>query len=219
MLRGSRHVLLLGVLAATVAGCGGGDDGEEEEGGSAGAPCPRVEAPRAKEVTVPRPGREIEPGEQVTAVFETSCGSFEVALDTERASMTANSFAYLVRQGFYNGLGFHRVIPGALIQGGDPKGDGTGGPGYFIDEPPPPNLAYTDGVVAMAKSPVEPPGRSGSQFFVVTAPDLGLGPDYALLGKVTRGMGVVRRIASLGEARTQLPSRPVVIERATLQRR
>jgi len=103
-----------------------------------------------------------------------------------------------------------------VIQGGDPTQTGTGGPGYFVDEPPPQDLDYTRGVVAMAKSPVEPPGRSGSQFFVVTAADAGLTPDYALVGKVTSGLEVVRRIEQLGTAGGQ-PTAPVVIQRTRLE--
>ena len=75
-----------------------------------------------------------------------------------------------------------------MIQGGDPLGTGTGGPGYSVDEKPPANLAYTKGIVAMAKSSAEPPGRSGSQFFVVTGADAGLPPEYALVGKVEQGL-------------------------------
>ena len=108
-------------------------------------------------------------GEKLTAVVQTSCGTFEIALDTTRAPKTANSFAFLAEEGFYDDLTFHRIVPGFVIQGGDPLGTGTGGPGYSVDEKPPANLAYTKGIVAMAKSSAEPPGRSGSQFFVVTA--------------------------------------------------
>ena len=95
-----------------------------------------------------------------------------------------------------------------MIQTGDPKGDLTGGPGYFVDEPPPQDLSYTRGTVAMAKTAAEPPGRSGSQFFVVTAADAGLSPDYALLGKVTKGFDVVR--ADRGARRTRAESRPLL---------
>ena len=106
--------------------------------------------------------------------MQTSCGTFEIALDTKRAPKTTNSFAYLADEGFYDDLTFHRIVPGFVIQGGDPLGTGTGGPGYSVDEKPPANLAYTKGTVAMAKSSAEPPGRSGSQFFVVTGADAGL---------------------------------------------
>jgi peptidyl-prolyl cis-trans isomerase B (cyclophilin B) len=104
-----------------------------------------------------------------------------------------------------------------VIQGGDPKGNGTGGPGYSVDEKPPPNLSYTRGVVAMAKSSADPPGRSGSQFFVVTAPDAGLPPEYALLGKVSKGYSTVEKIDALGTPQ-ETPKRPVLIEEVTIER-
>jgi cyclophilin family peptidyl-prolyl cis-trans isomerase len=146
----------------------------------------------------------------VTATVETSCGTFAIALDVRRAPRTTSSFAYQAQRGVYDGTFFHRVIPNFVVQGGDPTGRGTGGPGYFVDEPPPAGLSYTRGIVAMAKSPAEPPGRSGSQFFIVTAPDAGLTPDYALLGRVSRGFAVVQRIESLGTASGE-PKAPVII--------
>jgi cyclophilin family peptidyl-prolyl cis-trans isomerase len=106
-----------------------------------------------------------------------------------------------------------------VIQGGDPLGTGTGGPGYFVDEPPPQNTAYTKGTVAMAKTQAEPPGRSGSQFFVVVAADAGLPPEYAVLGRVTRGMSTVARIARLGDRAAGsegAPRAPVVIDNVTV---
>jgi cyclophilin family peptidyl-prolyl cis-trans isomerase len=146
----------------------------------------------------------------------TSCGSFTIALDVARAPKTASSFAYLARQGVYNDTPFHRIVPGFVIQGGDPTGTGGGGPGYFVDEPPPRNLSYTQGIVAMAKTQAEPPGRSGSQFFVVTVPDAGLTPDYALVGMVNSGFDVVQRIEQLGTL-SGTPRAPVVIRRVTVQ--
>src|SRR5207244_2334132 len=96
---------------------------------------------------------------------------------------------------------FHRVVPQFVIQGGDPLGNGTGGPGYEVVEPPPKGTVYRRGVVAMAKTAVQPPGASGSQFFVVTAAaDAGLPPVYAVLGRVTSGMEAVDRIAGLANA-------------------
>ena len=136
---------------------------------------------------------------KLTAVVETSCGSFDIALDTERAPKTANSFAYLAEEGFYDDLTFHRIVPEFVIQGGDPAGTGAGGPGYNVVEKPPANLAYTKGVVAMAKTSAEPPGTSGSQFYVVTGADAGLPPEYALVGKVSEGLDVVELIGELGK--------------------
>jgi cyclophilin family peptidyl-prolyl cis-trans isomerase len=104
-----------------------------------------------------------------------------------------------------------------VIQGGDPEGTGSGGPGYSVTEKPPPNLAYVKGVVAMAKSPAEPPGTSGSQFFVVTGADAGLPPEYALVGRVDEGIDVVERIGKLGTP-TEQPKQTVLIEKVTLEK-
>ena len=93
-----------------------------------------------------------------------------------------------------------------MIQGGDPAGDGTGGPGFSVVEAPPQDLTYTKGVVAMAKTATEAPGTSGSQFFVVTGEDAQLPPEYALLGKVTQGQDVVDQIGARRSGRTSSPS-------------
>jgi peptidyl-prolyl cis-trans isomerase B (cyclophilin B) len=103
-----------------------------------------------------------------------------------------------------------------VIQGGDPTGKGTGGPGYTVVEPPPANSLYTEGVVAMAKAGNEPPGAAGSQFFIVTATNAGLQPEYAILGVVTKGLNVVRRIGKLGDPVTEKPTRRVVVLRMTV---
>ncbi|MGH2923761.1 MAG: peptidylprolyl isomerase [Solirubrobacterales bacterium] len=204
----SQGAFLAIVAISLVAGCGG-DDGEQAalpEG------CSEVAEPRPKEVSSER--RTEPPGPPARAVVATSCGEFVIELDTERAPKTTASFAGLAEQGFYDGTGFHRVAPGFVIQGGDPLGDGTGGPGYSVDEPPPQGFAYLRGTVAMAKTEAEPPGRSGSQFFIVTAPaDAGLPPEFALLGKVVEGFDVLERIESLGtEGEDGPPAAPVVIE-------
>ena len=211
-------LVAVGIVAAVLVSRGGGS-GEEpsasKEAGTAG--CKQVEAPGPKNVSFGKPEEVLRPGEAATAVVKTSCGSFEIALDTERAPKTANSFAFLAEEGFYDDLTFHRIVPGFVIQGGDPEGTGTGGPGYSVDEKPPANLAYTKGVVAMAKSSAEPPGRSGSQFYVVTAPDAGLPPEYALVGKVTKGFPVVARIEKLGGP-DEKPKQTVLIEEVTIER-
>ena len=165
--------------------------------------------PEPKELDLKRP-REVAFAAG-PAIVRTSCGDFEIKLDFDRAPKTAESFVFLVGEGVYDDTLIHRIQTNFVIQGGDPLGDGTGGPGYFVDEPPPQDLSYTRGVVAMAKSGAEPPGRSGSQFFVVTAADAGLSPDYALLGRVTAGMDVVERIEALG-TEDGVPRAPVVIE-------
>jgi len=208
-------LIAAGVVAAILISRGGGDDDSTTAASAAG--CERVAAPKPKQVSYGKPKQTLKNGEEVTAVVETSCGSFEIALDAQRAPKTVNSFVFLAEEGFYDGLGFHRVAPGFVIQGGDPLGTGTGGPGYSVDEKPPANLAYTKGVVAMAKSPAEPPGRSGSQFFVVLSADAGLPPEYALVGRVDQGFDVVERIGSLGTP-AQKPKQTVLIEKLSIER-
>jgi peptidyl-prolyl cis-trans isomerase B (cyclophilin B) len=103
-----------------------------------------------------------------------------------------------------------------VIQGGDPAGNGSGGPGYSVVEAPPEDLAYTEGVVAMAKTQDQAPGTAGSQFFVVTGADIGLPPEYAIVGRVTKGMATVKAIDALGVGDGP-PSKPVVIKKMTVQ--
>jgi cyclophilin family peptidyl-prolyl cis-trans isomerase len=207
-----------GIVAAVLLSQGGDSDEETTTAAKAdGGGCKTVEAPEPKTVSFKAPEQVLEPGEPATAVVKTSCGTFEIELDTERAPKTANSFAFLAEEGFYDDLTFHRIVPEFVIQGGDPEGTGTGGPGYSVDEKPPPNLSYTKGVVAMAKSEVEPPGRSGSQFYVVTAPATPLPPEYALVGKVSEGFDAVEEIEKLGTP-SEKPKQPVVIEEVTIER-
>jgi peptidyl-prolyl cis-trans isomerase B (cyclophilin B) len=182
------------------------------------ANCKEVKAPPPKSVSFKAPKQVLKPGEEATAVVKTSCGTFEIALDTKRAPKTANSFAFLAEEGFYDDLTFHRVVPGFVIQGGDPQGNGLGGPGYSVDEKPPPNLAYTKGIVAMAKSSADPPGRSGSQFYVVTAPDAGLPPEYALVGKVSKGWPAIAAIEALAGGPEERPTQTVLIEEVKIER-
>jgi peptidyl-prolyl cis-trans isomerase B (cyclophilin B) len=221
-----RRWIVLAVFAAVAAAIvavvlisqGGGSDDSSSSSAAAktGADgCKEVEAPEPKSVSFKAPKQVLKPGEAATAVVKTSCGTFEIALDTKRAPKTANSFAFLAEEGFYDDLTFHRIVPGFVIQGGDPEGTGTGGPGYSVDEKPPPNLSYTKGLVAMAKSGAEPPGRSGSQFYVVTAPDAGLPPEYALVGKVTKGYSTVARIEKVPTVEEK-PKQPVLIEEVTI---
>jgi cyclophilin family peptidyl-prolyl cis-trans isomerase len=147
------------------------------------------------------PHLRLDPSRTYTVTVATNCGTFAFTLDVKQSPNTSASFYYLVKRGFFNGLTFHRVVAGFVIQGGDPTGTGGGGPGYTVVEAPPPDTQYVQGDVAMAKTQVQPAGASGSQFFVVTAANAtqsaGLTPDYALLGKVVTGIAVVDMIDSL----------------------
>jgi peptidyl-prolyl cis-trans isomerase B (cyclophilin B) len=208
-------LIALGVVVAILIGRGGGGDSSTAASASG---CRKVAAPQPKNVSFKAPKQTVKKGEKLTAVVKTSCGTFDIALDSTRAPKTVNSFVFLSEEGFYDDLSFHRVAPEFVIQGGDPLGTGTGGPGYSVDEKPPANLSYTKGVVAMAKSSAEPPGRSGSQFFVVLSADAGLPPEYALLGKVDRGFAVVERIGKLGNPATEKPKQTVLIEKISIER-
>ena len=175
--------------------------------------------PPKKRVDLKPPQEQVRRGETLVAAVKTSCGTFEIALDTRSSPKTVSSFAHMAREGLYDDTIFHRIIPGFVIQGGDPLGTGRGGPGYSVDEAPPSDTVYTKGTVAMAKTELEPPGRSGSQFYVVTEADAGLPADYALLGEVSSGEEVVDRISELGDpAGTGTPLAPVVIRTITVSK-
>ncbi|HWX87789.1 MAG TPA: peptidylprolyl isomerase [Solirubrobacteraceae bacterium] len=165
-----------------------------------------------------KPTLALDPAKRYVVSLATNCGTIEIALDVQRAPRTTASFAYLVKRGFYDNLTFHRVAAGFVIQGGDPNGDGSGGPGYKVVEPPPNDLRYTLGTVAMAKTSSDPAGASGSQFFIVTAPQAPLPPQYALVGNVVGSFAGVKRISKLPTDPPQdgEPKTPVVISRATL---
>lgn len=185
--------------------------------------CARVAAPKPKGAQhLPRPGTALDAKHTYAATVDTNCGKFTIALDVRRAPKTTASFAYLARRSFYDNLTFQRIVPGFVIQGGDPLGTGQGGPGYSVVERPPPGLRYTRGVVAMAKTAIEDPGTSGSQFYVVTGPDAQLPAEYALVGKVVAGQDVVDTIGiqptDTNPAATvpDKPLHPVVIRSITI---
>jgi cyclophilin family peptidyl-prolyl cis-trans isomerase len=191
-----RLVLVSLACALLMTACGGDD--------SSSSDSPAGQAPSGPPA--------LDAGKTYVATVDTSKGTFEITLDAKRAPKTGGSFKSLADKGFYDKLTFHRIVPGFVIQGGDPNGDGTGGPDYTVEEAPPQDLKYTQGVVAMAKTGSEPPGTSGSQFFVVTAADAQLPPEYALLGRVTKGADVVSKIASVKtNPSTEKPLKPVVI--------
>jgi peptidyl-prolyl cis-trans isomerase B (cyclophilin B) len=222
-------------LALAVAGCGSSSG--KEKTGTTSTPeatdtaaaanqflpkgCENVEKPAPKDVgTLAKPKEKLSKSKTYVATVSTTCGDFEITLDAKRAPITGGNFKYLADKKFFDGLTFHRIVPGFVIQGGDPAGNGSGGPGYTVEEAPPSSLKYTTGVVAMAKTQPEPAGTSGSQFFVVTdgdGPAATLGPDYALVGKVTSGMDVVAKIGGIqSDPSTGQPAAQVVIKSITV---
>jgi cyclophilin family peptidyl-prolyl cis-trans isomerase len=221
-----RACVLILVLAGALAlgACGGSDSsgGSDESAAATGTPtpapaCKTVPAPKPKSTKLPKPKETLDRGKTYVATVSTNCGDFQITLDAKQAPKTGGSFKYLADKGFFDGTTFHRIVPGFVIQGGDPKGDGTGGPGYSVVEAPPDDLTYTKGVVAMAKTAAEPAGTSGSQFFVVTAEDANLPPDYALLGRVTSGQDVVDTIGvAETDQNTEQPLQPIVISRISV---
>jgi cyclophilin family peptidyl-prolyl cis-trans isomerase len=200
-------------LSLAAAGCGGSSSsgGSTEAGG-----CEDVEAPAPRDDGGgTEPTERLDPERTWTLTFDTSCGTFVVTLDLDSAPATAASLVSLAKAGYYDDTIFHRIVPGFVIQGGDPTQSGAGGPGYKTVDVPKTDAAYTKGVVAMAKTAAESPGTSGSQFFVVTGDDVGLPPEYAVVGTVTEGMDVVERIGELGDPATEQPLQPVVIRSVT----
>jgi cyclophilin family peptidyl-prolyl cis-trans isomerase len=147
------------------------------------------------------------------AVLHTSEGAVELELFPEEAPKTVDNFAKLAGDGFYDGLAFHRVIPDFMIQGGCPRGDGTGGPGYtFEDEPN--ELRVVRGAIAMANSG---PDTNGSQFFVVTAKACPwLDGKHTVFGRIASGQDVVDRISAVERDARDRPLEPVVIESVEL---
>ena len=156
------------------------------------------------------PAMQIDPNKEYTATIKTNFGDIKVQLDAKNAPVTVNNFVFLAREGFYNGVIFHRIIKGFMIQGGDPTGTGRGGPGYqFADEPV--KGSYEVGSIAMANSG---PNTNGSQFFICQGPQCtSLPKSYNLFGKVVEGLDVVNKIADVqttGPERSQ-PTQEVKI--------
>lgn len=219
-------VLLTGGLIAITA-CGSSSSSSTTGATSASAPSatkhdasvavtvPKVPAgtcihtvpspPAAPKTYTAAPAMTINPATTYIATMNTSCGTIVIDLLPKQAPVTVNNFVFLAQQGFYNGLTFHRVIPGFMIQGGDPAGDGTGGPGYqFKDELP--TTAYAVGDLAMANAG---PNTNGSQFFIIQGSQgVGLPPDYSRFGHVVAGMSTVNLIANVPSDASTNPQSP-----------
>ena len=221
-------------LLATASACGGGDDStasppqtRTDDGGAAeivvasnGRACTirtPDPAPSPKTYSEP-PAMVIDASARYRATLATSCGQIVIALDAARAPITVNNFVFLAREGFYDGLTFHRVVTGFVIQGGDPEGTGGGGPGYAIPDELPDD-GYPAGAVAMANAG---PDTGGSQFFIVTG-EAPLPSAYAKLGRVVKGLGVARTIESFanpvadpGDPAAQTPTSTIYIDKVTI---
>lgn len=212
-------LLILAAIALIAAGCGSKDAATATKGadtfaastqaagqapaGTTAAQSPAAATKEGTSATVQNqpkqwnqpPAMQLEPGKDYTATLKTSKGDIVIDLDEQGAPITVNNFVFLVQQGFYTNVPFHRVISGFVIQTGDPTGTGAGGPGYkFKDEPV--TKDYTRGMVAMANAG---PNTNGSQFFI-TQGDLSGGrlpKNYTIFGEVTQGMDVVDAIANV----------------------
>jgi cyclophilin family peptidyl-prolyl cis-trans isomerase len=176
-------------LVGVALGCTSGPSQSESSA------MPANPADRADMYSEPPP-MQIDPGQTYIATLSTAKGDIVVRLDAGAAPQTVNNFVFLAQQGFYDGLTFHRVEPGFVIQGGDPTGTGAGGPGYTV--PAEIELPHVEGAIAMARQGDEVnPARasSGSQFYITLAPTPFLDGAYTAFGRVTEGMDVVRSIA------------------------
>ncbi len=175
-------------------------------------PEPDGSSPQTQHFDGPPP-MVIDPEKRYTAELVTSKGTMTIALDPVAAPKTVNNFVFLARWHYFDGIVFHRVIPGFVLQGGDPQGTGTGGPGYRFEDELPPAGRYEVGSLAMANAG---PDTNGSQFFVISGPDgVRLPPSYSLFGKVVKGLDVVAAIDAVG-SRSGKPSERVVIESVTV---
>jgi peptidyl-prolyl cis-trans isomerase B (cyclophilin B) len=206
------------ILVLALAACGGGKGGSTTEAvtstQAAAGGCTQATT-HTHQRSESNEHMKLDAGKTYRLVFETNCGSFTITLDQKLAPNATGSLVSLAQRGFFDDTFFHRIVPGFVIQGGDPTGSGGGGPGYETHDKVPATASYVHGVVAMAKTGAEPAGTAGSQFFVVTSSDAGLPPDYAIVGKVTSGLDVVDRIGKLGDQSEQ-PTQVVEIEQATV---
>ena len=200
----SRMILGAAMLLATamvVAACGGDDPEPTPTPLRVETATPTAAAGDTSAGPSPTPGPQeydgppdlvIDTSKDYYATFVTERGEFRLRLFDDRAPRTVNNFVFLARDGFYNGVTFHRVIPGFMAQGGDPTGTGGGSPGYRFDDEFHPDLIHNAGVISMANSG---PNTNGSQFFITFVPTPHLDGAHAVFGEVVEGMDVVNNIS------------------------
>lgn len=153
------------------------------------------------------PEMQVDVARTYRAHLDTNFGPIDLELFVQEAPRTVNNFVFLAREGYYDGLTFHRIVPGFVIQGGCPVGNGTGGPGYRFDDELPRERRYVKGTLAMANAG---PNTNGSQFFICTA-NTSLPPNYSIFGEVTAGMETVEAIESVSTGANDRPLEPVII--------
>jgi cyclophilin family peptidyl-prolyl cis-trans isomerase len=218
--------VVLGVVGAVSALVVNARTPEEPSEDAQACSTKRPERPETQTNFPQPPTLAIDQAKTYSAEMETSCGTLTITLADDTSPQTVNSFVFLAKQKFFDGLTFHRITPFA-VQGGDPTGQGPGDPGYRVVEAPPPEFTYAKGVVAMAKGGDDPPGSSGSQFFIVSNAEeaaramLNGSPEspalYAVLGTVTKGMDALDKLAAVDTYTPQTsqekstPRRPVYI--------
>jgi cyclophilin family peptidyl-prolyl cis-trans isomerase len=215
-------LLLLGLcigIGLVAAGCGGSSKKAATlHPGSDGCDHSKPAAAADTRASYSKPETVLKAAQTAQIDMVTSCGTLTVQLDTDPSNPIPNSIAFLVGKRFYDGLTFHRIIPDFVLQGGDPKGDGTGGPGYTVVGKVPAGYHYKLGDLAMAKTQVEPDGTAGSQFFVISgAQGEALPTQYGLLGHAAdkESLATITRIASFA-TQSSVPSKPIYIWSATL---
>ena len=161
------------------------------------------------------PAMTIDESKSYSAIFKTNHGDINIDLFVSQAPVTVNNFVFLARDGFYNDVIFHRVIPDFMIQGGDPDGTGMGGPGYRFQDEFEPSLVFDGpGILAMANAG---PGTNGSQFFITVAPTPHLNGAHTIFGKVTSGQDIADAISKVPQGANNRPTDQVTIERIEIQ--
>jgi cyclophilin family peptidyl-prolyl cis-trans isomerase len=221
-MRGRHLTFALGaILLWLLSGCGQATATAPVNTGAAQAACGAATPTGTPQRTFSAaPQMQIDVKQSYTATIQTQYGNIVIQLLPQQAPITVNNFVFLACHGFYDGLTFHRIVPGFVIQGGDPQGTGAGGPGYsFKDELPSSSSVYTAGAVAMANSG---PNTNGSQFFICSANDTSLPPNYSYFGKVVQGMDAVTAISKVTlttgpDGQQSKPVTPVVMQHVVIQ--